>query len=304
MRWVANLPTVAAGIGLVLLVNLALLGSATWNFRGGPVATLSLTERELAMPLDQQEKSAGLVLSLRLATDTPRVLRRAAWIRHVELPRVELPWFDREKLRELGFRVDVEPDDPAGGHRHEGQRLAVRRVYLVLEYDGEAWHRWLAGREARLDRLRREVEAGLASASDLAEAEAMTAFDRVARSRLFPVDAGRDAAALLRRYRDRHVVLPGLVAMEVDFVEGGAPVWRGRVRGLLVDQIGVPRRYRAILDPLRPAESSGERSEREREEALAGWPSPTPPRYRAELAVGRGFGPWLTAVELSGRSGP
>jgi len=287
----------AAGIAWILIVNLALLGAAAWNRRGEPLSELALTERELALPLDRQEQSAGIALSLRLATRAPELLQRAAWTRHSDLPRLDQPWLDREKLRELGFPVDVDPASPKAARHYNSAQF--RRAWVAVEYDGDAWNRWLERRASALVELRRQVDAGTAEASELTDGEAWLAFDRVARSRLVPLDAGPDASELQERYADRRriVVLPGWVRPVLDRPEDGPPVILGRVGGLLVQWVHVSRRQRELLTPLMPTEGSGTRLAQQREQAREGWPTPTPPRYRAVLAVGRSHSPWLLRVE-------
>lgn len=297
MTRLANPVAVVAGIVWILIVNLALLGAATWNARGEPLSQLQLTERELALRVDRQEPGAGIVLSLRLAGQAPRPLQRAAWIRRADLPQLDLPWFDRKKLRNLGFPVDVDPGGPRAAQYYNHAQF--RRVYIALEYDGDAWDRWIASRERELELLRRRVERGSAEASDLTDGEAQLAFDRVARSRLVPLDVGLDASELQERHADpqRFVVLPGLVRPRLDESEEGRPVLLGSVVDLLARWVHVPRRHRGPLEPLMPTEKSGTRRAREREQAREGWPAPTPPRYQAELAVGRSHASWLVQVE-------
>ena len=288
--------TVAAGIALILIVNLALLGAAAWNRRGEP-AEFVLTERELALPLDRQEATAGIELSLRLTARAPDLLQRAARTRRADLPRLEHPWFDREKLRELGFSVDVDPTASEAARHYSSAQF--RRAWVAVEYDGDAWSRWMERRASALEQLRRQVDAGAAEANELTDGEAQLAFDRVARSRLVPLDAGLNASELQERYADcrRIVVLPAWVRPVLAEPEEGPPVILGRVGELLVQRVQVPRRHRELLAPLMPAEDSGTRLARQREQAREGWPTPTPPRYRAVLAVGRGHAPWLVRVE-------
>ena len=288
--------TVGAGILLIVVVNLALLGAAAWNQRGAPLSALVLTERELALPLDRQETSAGIVLSLRLANRAPGLLQRAAWTRRTKLHRMDLPWFDTKKLLTLGFPIDVAAHESGAALHYNNAQF--KRVYVALEYDGEAWKRWISDRADKLEQLRRSVEAGSAGAEELTDREAQLAFDRVARSRLVPIDVERSATELRSRYPDgrRYLVLPGLVRPVVHDPDDGPRVIRGDVSDLLVQWIPVPRRHRGLLDPLMPTEKNATRRTREREQAREGWPAPTPPRYGAVLAVGRNHAPWLSDV--------
>jgi hypothetical protein len=297
MKRLASPASVAAACGLIVLTNLVILAAAGWNRRGEPIAELSLTERELALPAAQQDDGTGLELSLVMTHQAPGVVRRTArWKRH-ELPSVDYDWLDRAKLLELGFRIDLDPAHPDAVD-HYSHSMA-RRVYLVVEYDGDSWNRWITGREEQVLQLRREVAEGTAEPGELADAEAVLAADRTMRSRLYPVDAGLDAGELRRRYGDRrrHAVVAGFLRPIVVRPDDGEPVLSGKLLGLVVGRVHVSRSLRQPLEGFLPEESWEEVDARERREAESGWPSPAPPRYGAVMAVGRRHEPWLVGIE-------
>jgi hypothetical protein len=298
MKRLASPASVAAACGLIVVTNLAILAAAGWNRRGEPEAELSLTERELAMPAARQDEGTGLQLSLVMTHEPPGVVRRTARWKHYELPSVDYGWLERAKLLELGFRVDLDPTHPDAAEHYS--HAMPRRAYVVIEYDGEAWQRWISDREEQVRELRRAVEEDTAEPSVLADAEAMLAVDRTMRSRLFPVDAGTDANALQRRYGDRrrHAVVAGLLRPKVVQPENGLPTLSGDVLGLVVSRVHVPRKLRRHLEAFLPEDTWEEVEARERRKAESGWPLPTPPRYRATLAVGRRHEPWLVNVGL------
>jgi hypothetical protein len=292
----------AVALGLILLTNAALLAAAGWNRRGEPIYELSLTERELALPGARLDEGTGLELSLVMTHQAPGVVRRAArWKRH-ELPSVEYDWLNRAKLLELGFRIDLDPDHPDAAHHYF--HAMPRRVYVVLEHDGDAWNRWIAGREEEIRQLRDEVAAGTADTGSLADAEALLAIDRTMRSRLFPVDAGLDADALRRRYdgRSRHAVVAGLIRPQIVRHEDEAPYLSGDIVRLVVNRVQVSHKLRQTVEDLLPEESWPEVDARARKEAEGGWPSPSPPRYRAIMAIGRRHEPWLVGVVRVGEN--
>jgi hypothetical protein len=296
MKRFASPASVAVACGLIVVANLAILSAAGWNRRGEPEAALSLTERELALPEARQDEDTVLELSLILAHEPPGVVRRTARWKRFALPALDYGWLDRAKLLDLGFRVDLDPADPDSAEHYS--HAMPRRAYFVVEYDGEAWSRWISDREEQIRKLRREVEEGNAEPSALADAEAVLAIDRTMRSRLFPVDAGTDADALKRRYGDRrrHAVVAGLLRPKVVQPENGTPTLRGDVLDLVVSRVHVSSRLRRQLEVFLPEETWEEIETRERRAAESGWPSPTPPRYHTTLAVGRRYEPWLTSV--------
>lgn len=290
----------AAAALLVLLTNAVVLARVAWNRSGEPAARLDLTERELALPgAWRDEENTGLSLTLRFHSPGP-------WREEgTEMG----SWLDRAKLGELGFDVGVDPGVPEAG-RHYRSPLP-REVWLVLEDEGEAWRRWLAGREAQVEELRREVERGEKGTDDLEAAQRALATDRVEASRLFAVDAGRDRDTLLERYPDpaRYAVLPATVRLHhIDIEEKpeDEPAYlTGSVERVLVDQVHVPLRHRPVVESAlaerdRRSREIGQRVTR-RPVAVSPAPEagyhPAPPLYRAELAVGRLGEPWLTEVE-------
>jgi len=298
MKRLASPAAVAAACGLIVVTNLSILVAVGWNRQGEPQATLSLTERELALPAARQDERTGLELSLRTTHEPPRLVRRTANWRRYELPSVDWDWLDRAKLLELGFRLDLEASHPDAAE-HYSQAMP-RRAYVVVEYDGEAWDRWILGREEQVRQLRREVDDGNAVPSALADVEALLDIDRTMRSRLFPVDAGSDVDALRHRYGDRrdHAVVAGLLRPKVVESESG-PTLSGEVLGLVVNRIHVSRELGSPIEGFLPQETWEEVQAREQTEAKSGWPSPTPPRYRATLAIGRRHEPWLVSLATS-----
>ena len=297
MKRLASPTSVMAACGLIVVTNLAILAAAGWNRRGVPEAELSLTEREFAMPAARQDEGTGLALSLVMTHEPPGVVRRTARWKRYELPSVNYDWLDRAKLLELGFRIDLDPTHPNAAEYYS--HAMARGAYFVVEYDGEAWDRWIGGREERVRKLRRDVDEGTAEPRALTDAEVMLSFDRTMRSRLFPVDAGVDADALQRRYGDRrrYAVFAGPLRPKVVQPESGDPTLSGDVLGLAVSPVYVPREFRRHLEAFLSEESWEEIEAREQRAAESGWPVPTPPRYRATLAIGRRHEPWLLRVE-------
>jgi len=291
----------AAAAVLIFLTNTVVLVRVAWNRSGEPAARLELTERELALPgAWRDEENTGLALTLSFHAPGP-------W--REEGTEMD-SWLDREQLGELGFDVSVDPEAPAA-ERHYRSPLP-REVWLVLEHEGAAWRRWLAGREEEVAEVRRAVARGEKGSEDLEAAERSLAADRVEATRLFAVDAGRDRHALRERYPDtaRHAVVPATVRLHRIDVEHDEPAYlTGSVEQILVDRIHVPLGLRPAVESAL-AERDRRRQERSRPVArLPGDPrrqapptdEPTPPLYRAELAVGRLGEPWLVEVERNPR---
>jgi len=274
-----------AGCALIVIVNAAILVAASRNRGGDRLAELTLTERELAVPEFREDESSGLFLTLKFASDPPPAVQRIAWRKRADLPAVDYPWLDQGKLEALGFRLGTEPSVPSDEHAHVG--VSERTAFVALEFDGDSWTRWLAARE---DRLRKRLPQ--------AEAEALLALDRTMRSRLVPVDAGREEAALRRRFPDRarFLIVPALVRAVQGGADTGDPSWRGQIAEVLVTNLHVPRELASALKTFLPQETEDAVLKREQRERQLSWPAPTPPRYRAVVTFGSRNEPWLVSV--------
>ena len=284
---------VLAGAALVVLTNAAMLALAARNRAGTPEARLALTERELALPEVRSREDSGLSLTLTTTADAPPQVRRAAFYRNRRLPPFRFEWLDRGTLQELGYEEHREPLGPETCEHCA--RAAERPVYVVLELEGEGWRRWLAGREEEVAKARRDAASGAIEAEALADAEALLLLDRTVRSRLVPVDAGLDPAALRARHPDRAAcaIVPAIVRVDPQRTEAAGAAAKGRVAELLIPRITVPRAHAAGLLELVGTESWEDLTARARSEAETRWPEAREPRFRATVAFGRRLEPWL-----------
>lgn len=167
------------------------------------------------------------------------VFLRLEWARSLPGSKADWPWFDAAKLEALGFDCGHPADAPDAATHYA--RLMPRNAYVVLDLDGPP------------------------------EAPPETA------SRLVPIDAGTDPAALRRLHPDRarQVIVPAVVSA----------AWRdglvfGRIRQLRVSQVHVPKDVAAGVPALR------------RRDAAA-------PRYEVLVRFGARLEPW--AVEARPR---
>jgi len=279
----------AAGLGLLVVANALILGSWWANRRDGPRFTIELTERELALPLFRETDDTSVVLQLIPGDRPPAIIRTFDRFRNRASAMFEHRWLDRDKLRSLGFDVDLDPAAPAARERYES--TSPRPAFVALEFDGDAWRRFMEEREARA-----ALPAGEADGN--APDPRRLAVERVMRSRLFPIDAAPDAATLEDRYpdRQRYVVLPAVVALQWSQAEGAPALIRGVIERLATERIHVPLSLRSQVGHFLPKVGSTEFFDHLRKAAATGWPEAVPPRYRATLAFGRRFDPWLVGV--------
>jgi len=168
-------------------------------------------------------------------------------------------WLDATKLAELGFDCTVPVRSPNAKEHYES--MPPMLFFVVLEYEGVAW------RQARRG-------------------------DPEPETRLFVVDAGRDARRLRDRYADteRYVITRGVVRLKYEgpSPEDGmllaTPRLRGRISSILPSQIFVPRPHSRVLEEFRHR----------------GPPAPDPPegepRFAVTVSWGSNYEPWVLGV--------
>jgi hypothetical protein len=269
-------PWLIAALALLAVSNVWVLIHVARNRAGSPDAELELTARELVYYGGRSEDS-GVVLMLRWQNPAPEY----------EILGIDWPgWFDRKKLEELGFDVQV-PANAKGAARHY-QNQRSREVFVALEFDGPAWQGWLKMREPRLhleSRYNQELSV-----------EQRLEVERQTESRLVAVDAGLDAAALRRKYPDRrHVmIMPGLArairedARKAVADDPGRPAGvRGAITRVSIEAINVPQPFSRFFDD-HSSYAPWTYEQRELKILL--------PPYAVTLRVGSLNEPWVTNV--------
>jgi hypothetical protein len=240
---------VAPLLAIVAVVNAVMLGQAVMNRRGEPDAIVQLTERELWPPSDISDRDSSRALQIHYAQS---VVFRDQWL-------------DAAKLTALGFDVAALNGD--------GRANARRRAFVVLEYDGPAWRRYLA--EPR--RPREEPRGPRGEQGPRPPNRPPPADDPPEnRSRLVAIDAAVDPAALRTAYPDRarYIIAPATVTA---FSKSASFMLRSPL-------IQVPARWRETLDRLTP-DDGRPRADRNRA-----------PRYTVTLVYGAHHEPWIQSI--------
>lgn len=286
-RW----PLWVAGITVLVSTGLA-LAHAAWNRSGEPRAVLELTERELHPDRVPSEDDTGLSLRLvwqTLSVDLSGDLPEELLVGLHRLTSMEPAWLDREALAGLGFDVSVPLDDRSAARHY--RRLLARRVFVAYEMEGETWRRYLAAVRSTLEDCPEQAEEPQ-ECLDPDEIEEWLWRLRRMESRLFAIDAAREAETLLDRYADRPriAVLPAHVDVDVVYRRGSEtgeedlePELRGSLRPPEVSSLHVPLPLKRELEPL--LEKPGL------------WDENGRPRFRVRVAWGRAFEPWVMEVE-------
>jgi hypothetical protein len=279
---------------VVVVANLLALAGVARNRSGPPDAILLLDERELELLPADRESS---VLQLRLRYQNAS---RASDPRALDLEGALAQRFMTEaRLRAVGFDCSVPVDSARAAAFY---RTALRRPgVVVFELGGSEWERRVAAWQAR-ERQRIDAQVASGALTGDAVARARMEVDEAPRrmSRLMPVDAGRDAAALRQAYPDRERFLILRAVFRLEFVEPrepGGPSLHGHLVEALPFVLDVPRVARGPLDAFR------DRSPLDRRVAPPGRPGgwalrmlDHAPRYEVRLSVGRSLQPWVEQV--------
>jgi hypothetical protein len=252
-----------SGVALIVLTNVVALGGVIINRSGAPDSTLTLTQRELALPYADWHISENSGLALRLLW---RVDQKQADQATASIVRFggEGYWLDAAKLKELG--IEVRPRSPRNADRPSYSSSLPADALLVLEMNGAAYRRQLA-----------EACTFAGSVHDK-EAEDTCDMEKYKASRLFVVDAGLDREALRRKYPD--VTVYAIVRGQIEAAlvpASSASRLVGYVRSVSIDEIQVPASMRAVLDSARQKEP-----------------------FTASVVLGRRLEPWIVSLSAEG----
>jgi hypothetical protein len=271
-------PLLLTAIGLLVVSNTLVLTHVALNRSGEPDSEMELTARELQYYGTRGDNSS-VVLMLRWTNTAPEYPPGP--------PTDARGWFDQKKLEELGFDLSVPADSPKASRFYDNQRS--REAFVALELEGPAWEAWLKDREPRL-----ETETSYGPQVSL---DNRIDIERQTTPRLVAVDAGRDAAALRRKYPDRKrvlilpAVLRAMLNMKIPASREGPPraaYLRGAITRLAIESISVPEPLSRRLDgqSYSPWTFDGQKIKINQ------------PPYSVLLRVGSKHEPWVVDVKL------
>lgn len=273
------------GFLLLAATNGVVLFGVASNRSGEPEALLTLTERELDLSYHVYEDNSGLALRLSWrALGLENLSGYSGW----RNPR----WLNTQKLEELGFKV-VDDRDRHGRAGYD--RVLPKEVFIVLELGGEPYRKALKRAVKVYEREKDMIPDTLDDkgvGARMEQAERRLERERFEATRLFAIDAGLDAGALRRKYKDqrRYIITKGLV--KPGYRHGSSTEeGLGYILRLSVEEIHVPLEHKQIFTSI-PGEYGSRKSKME---SL---------RYEVRLAYGQRLEPWIVSVKPRADTSP
>jgi len=264
------------GLGIIALANGVAIGNAVYNRSGEPTSTLVVSDREtrtsMRWSFDEHDNS-GLTIELVWCT-APRESSGGCGDRRPA-------WATSAKLVELGFHVDVDPRRSDALEHYN--RIAPRPVFLAMELGGEGYEQHVEQlrERARLDSVALAEHPD--SAALIREArDVQRSRDQFERSsRLYIIDAARDASELRAKYSDRskYAIVRGTIRPRVDYQ---SKILRGEIADVQGLTLNVPHALRPLFDRQRPRGRYG---------------IDTLPSMAITVAWGRRFEPYIVSAK-------
>ncbi len=284
-------------ICLLIVVNVVVLTGIAYNRSGEPVATITLTERELRLSsYSGYADSENTGLSVRLNWSAGESYRNMLFS-YDRRENERTAWFNKAKLEAIGFDCKLPLDDPRAELHY--QKLLPRKTYAALEYEGAAWESWLADSQAYLAKQEKQIQAEPDPEEHLKKMR--EDFDREVRThtRLFVIDVGNDPETLRLKYGNqiRCLILPAVAKLEHypsfmgDNKKKEPPRIAGEVTDILTDTIYVPKEHRATIEKVLQ-----ERLRRQKMSGDYSGYSERVPSYEVTFHVGKRAEPWIAAV--------
>ena len=262
-----------AGLLLIIGTNVIIFSGIFLNRTGKPLSVITLTERELRQSYSRQKENSGLSLTLHWRVMQKDSLYYGKWS--------SPDWLDAEKLTKLGFNIDKMNDNAS--KRSRRKRMLTKKVFIVLEYDGETTKEAVKAIEENLIEVKADCAAKeIAKCSE--QAEGRLKREKVNKSRLFAIDAGSDYAELRTKYYqdEKYIIAPGLVKPRYSYIEKKY-VPTGSIKSICVEKIHVPLEHKKTFYLITGNEKKNQSGRNS-------------PRYTIELAYGQRYEPWIKGI--------
>jgi len=259
---------------LLFCTNAVVLIGAYTNRAMEATSQTVLTQRELQLPYKNIRENNGM--SLRLVYRTLNADTRKGSYHKIPA------WLNTAKLNELGF--DTNRDLSTARYK----KPPTKEVFIVLEYDGEAYQKSLA--LAKENFVEKEVLFNAKKDDNKTKREYEDARGRLNReqmseSRLFAIDAGLEYEKLRQKYSDKstYMIVKGLVRLVYqDKIEKEQ---YASIQQLNIENIYLPYKFKYVLKDITTDNSLNNRLG-------------SAPKYEVEIKYGIRYEPWISSVEI------
>nr|WP_320009569.1 DUF4824 family protein [uncultured Desulfobulbus sp.] len=264
----------AVAFALLAVVNWAMLSGVAENRTSEPVSHMWLSERELTKVKWLALENSGVDLRINWRSLGGRGRRGTS---------SSPSWLRGKKLEELGF-VFVDGKPVGDTLFNQG---GAREVYLVVEFNGPAYHEAIRRAErdlAELEGQQHDPSGETSSPTDRYQARKRIRKEKEELSRLFVVDAGLDPKELVSSYKDpeRYIITRGLIRLY--YQRENKRYWaRGHIEGLQPAKIHLSLGQRRQLERIL-------RGEKKKNGSIQ------LPRYEVEVTYGSRYEPNVQTI--------
>jgi hypothetical protein len=278
-------------IALIVLTNAVVLAGVVYNRSGEPDAVVQLTERELHWKKHYgmtDKENTGLYLNLKWNMGG-FPYRYPPW-----KFQQEHSWLNREKLEELGFDTSFSIN-AKNADRYYSRQLP-RQAYVVLEFNGDAYQKWLAGAQKRVKEIKQDLseEKKPKKRKSLGNNIKRIRQDMVTQSHLFTIDGGLDPQQLRKQYSDqsKYIITPAVfdISMYYSGVKKEGPFLSGRIKNLSIPEIHVNSDYQSFF-------TTDIKTHTLQYHPLEKPLSDLDPRYEVTLNYGQRYEPWIAGTQ-------
>lgn len=266
-------------VALLLLTNVVVLAGVAYNRSGEPLASIELTERELPIQRTYRshDENSGTALTLEWQVLVPDKLE-------YQSSRYRTPeWLDDDKLIDLGFDIETFKNN-TDKYKYRTRHLDTD-VILVMEYEGDTYHRALDLMASKLEELRKSA---VDSPDDKKLSDELERFEnrlsqfKLSDTRLYVIDAGLYEQTLMQQYANKSNLL--FMRGKIGLMWSDKDV-KGRIKQVHVNLVHVPLPFSEPLPVLTGGQAFSTYGK-----------DPTPPRYKVRLNIGKRFEPWIDSV--------
>ncbi len=251
---------------LIVVTNIFILTNVYLNRSGESTTSIVLTEREVHIPYYNNSQNNALSLKIKW-----RVLNENNKVNYYY--NKQASWLNKTKLQSLGFDIDKITK------QRKYKPVSHKEVFLVLEYDAQAYQKTLKYRQTELEE--KEKTANNKKIKDAREALHVEQHNA---SRLFIIDANLDYESLRHKYKDtsKYIIAKGIVKAHYNIK---TKTLSGYINRLSVPSLHVELKYKQILKQLT------------KNKALK-YNSAEKPRYKVKVEYGSRYEPWISSVSL------